>query len=860
MHRRRPIALSAFAGVLWLGMPALAIAEAPPVAAVRPAAIASLTVLQPADRAEWDTLRPVLGNVPYTAISSDRLATLTPSPNATLLLPNLERLSAAEADALSAWVQKGGRLVVTGPLGLQSEAQVQAKLRSLVGGYWNDTIADPTRFLPRSDSLYDWARSVPPAQTPLSEGGALIPSDGRTRTVAFWPNNSPAILVKGNVLFLGWRWGKDPELREFDRNWLVAAVNRPAISERIATVVDPEADPLLPAASTNPGSGAAFSTLPINTLEAIAMRRDLEELVGRVENAVLRASSAPDDYGSVAKQQEAIDNARAFLKTMRDDIAAGKHAEVRARWQQSRETLWRNYPVELLTAIPEVRAIWLDRGTIVAAKSPAGLEKIFDRLAAAGVNTVFLETVNAGYPIYPSRVAPQQNPLTVGWDPLAAAVTLAKARNMELHAWVWVFGVGNRRHNALVGKPADYPGSILSAYPQWASRGRNGELLAPEGKFFLDPANPEAQEYLLRLYREIVTRYDVDGLQLDYIRYPRQDPGRDFGFGQTGRARFTALTGIDPLQLTPNDRSLWWLWTEFRTQQVNDFVARVAREMRQAKPNLVLSAAVFPWQPLERITRMQQHWETWIGRGDIDLLVPMTYAPETSTFLRDKVEPALESVAKSPVLFLPGVLIRDVPDVQLVDKLQALRDLPAMGFALFAAEHLRPSFIGLLNNVKNGEAAKIVPYRQPFAAAQSRFASLRREWQSLLDRQTLWVRGETLQQWQQQTEALDRALVALRQHPTPTAMKAASDALAETQNNLPKWLRLESLERPYRLATWMNQLEVIEGMLRYGDRVVLQRQIQPATAAAGDRPSPPASSPTNAMEGQPLSAKPTPQP
>ena len=130
-----------------------------------------------------------------------------------------------------------------------------------------------------------------------------------------------------------------------------------------------------------------------------------------------------------------------------------------------------------LQASQEIRAIWLDRGTIVAAGSEQGLAKVFERFKAAGINTVFVETVNAGYPIYPSSVAPEQNPLIHGWDPLQSAVDLGKAYDMQIHAWVWLFAVGNQPHNSLVGKSASFPGPVISAHPDWAGYDNHGSLL-----------------------------------------------------------------------------------------------------------------------------------------------------------------------------------------------------------------------------------------------------------------------------------------------------------------------------------------------------------------------------------------------
>jgi uncharacterized lipoprotein YddW (UPF0748 family) len=555
---------------------------------------------------------------------------------------------------------------------------------------------------------------------------------------------------------------------------------------------------------------------PIYPIEALSMRQELQDLLGRVDSAFNRAKADPTNtQRNFTGQSQAIASAQEFLKAMPDLIQAGRYSEVRQNWQQIRQGLWKDYPTEPLAALPEVRAIWLDRGTIVAAGSEQGLTRIFDRMAASNVNTVFIETVNAGYPIYPSQVAPQQNPLTRNWDPLASAVKLAKERRMEIHAWVWVFAVGNRRHNSLVGKPASYLGPVLEKYPQWANREQDGDIFAPEGKTFLDPANPEVQAYLLRLYREIVTKYDVDGLQLDYIRYPREEPGQEQGFGTSGRQRFKQTTGIDPNQISPSDRSLWWIWTQFRAQQVTEFVTKVSKEMRQTKPRLIISAAVFPWEPLRRFSRIQQNWETWAAKGDIDLLVPMTYVPETSRFVRQQVQPVIAGVGKSPVLVLPGVLIRDMPDLELLDQLQAVRDLSSTGYALFAAEHLRSSFEGILKNNRASQSSGILPFRQPIMAAQIRYGDLRREWQALLGKDNLWLRGASLENFKKEADNLEQTLGKLNDKPDPVKLQAAKSSLERLIVGLPNWLRIENLERPYRVTTWQNRLSAIASILRF---------------------------------------------
>jgi len=79
----------------------------------------------------------------------------------------------------------------------------------------------------------------------------------------------------------------------------------------------------------------------------------------------------------------------------------------------AQQLLWKHYPRDRALAQPEIRAM-VRPGQHCPCQVRAGTGEDFDQPAAAGINTVFFETVNAGYPIYPSQVASQQNPLVRG--------------------------------------------------------------------------------------------------------------------------------------------------------------------------------------------------------------------------------------------------------------------------------------------------------------------------------------------------------------------------------------------------------------------------------------------------------------
>lgn len=342
----------------------------------------------------------------------------------------------------------------------------------------------------------------------------------------------------------------------------------------------------------------------------------------------------------------------------------------------------------LTTTSPQVegRAIWMDRGSIIACGNADGLRAKIQKFHQAGINMIYFETINAGFPIYPSKLV-KHNPMVNGWDPLRVAVDEGHKQGMEVHAWVWCFAVGNRRHNALINQPDDYAGPILTEAGMMgeALRNHDGGLSVDshQHEFWLSPASPRARDFLVNLYKEIVSNYDVDGLQLDYIRYPFQTPGNKMGYEAVGRARFAQATGKS---LDGMDDYTSRVWTAWKTYQVTAFVQQVSTSLKQIKPELKLSAAVFPMHRDARIAMIQQDWETWIDNGWIDTLSPMSYTSDPG-----RLQELFEYVQASPhkhMLVYPGVALFRLDGGQLVQQLEAVRQKGSLGTTFFAGSHL----------------------------------------------------------------------------------------------------------------------------------------------------------------------------
>ncbi|MEL6579615.1 MAG: family 10 glycosylhydrolase [Cyanobacteria bacterium J06621_12] len=557
---------------------------------------------------------------------------------------------------------------------------------------------------------------------------------------------------------------------------------------------------------------ASESNIDIST-ESLVKQLIESDTITRKDNNKSTSSKYQNSHLALHLASTGLQKFNYLVKQQRYDAA-------RAEWSAAQKVLWSNYPQDKPLAQSEVRAMWFDRGTIVKAKSEADLIDIFDRMAIAGINTIFFETLNSSYTIYPSEVAPVQNPLVKGWDPLQAAVKLAHERDMELHAWVWTFAAVNKRHNTILDLPRHHLGPVLSQRPEWAMTDHQGSRFHySSGKVFLDPANPEVRGYLQALIGEIAQNYDVDGIHLDYIRYPFQSPtGKlTYGYGAAAREKFQHETGYDPVDLNPY-HPLWSKWIEFRTEQVDTFVFEVSQQLKQIDPELILSTAVFPMPRRDRLNKIQQGWEKWVSKEWIDLLVPMTYAQDTER-LNSLASPLLREFRQGKALLLPGIRLLNMSDVVALDQMQLLRGLSTEGYSLFAAENLNSSLIDVFNRTQGNKiTTSQLPHRQPFQASLSRYLSLQQEWNFFIADNPGEVDAKIMLEWGKQADRLRRELQEFAAEPSSSNLFSVQVTLSSLRKQFPYWMsRTKSIDR-YQAQVWQNRLDTLDRLVSYGRR------------------------------------------
>ncbi|MCH8966770.1 MAG: family 10 glycosylhydrolase [Planctomycetes bacterium] len=273
-----------------------------------------------------------------------------------------------------------------------------------------------------------------------------------------------------------------------------------------------------------------------------------------------------------------------------------------------------------------IRAIWVTRWDY---KTPGDIAAVMANCASAGFNTILFQVRGDGTAMYRSKLEPWSQELggrDPGFDPLAVACREAHARGLALHAWVNVIPGWRGK------KPPTNPKQLYHAHANWFWRDAAGRR-QPLGWYnSLNPCYPEVRRYLVAVMREIVGGYPVDGLHMDYIRFPNEwnksyaSGARVPDYPRDARtlAMFRSATGSTP---HGNPRA----WNDWRTHQVTQLVRDIRSMVRRVKPRVKLSAAVGA-SPARAKRAHFQDTRRWIAEHLLDAVFPMNYDKNMAGF------------------------------------------------------------------------------------------------------------------------------------------------------------------------------------------------------------------------------------
>lgn len=276
-----------------------------------------------------------------------------------------------------------------------------------------------------------------------------------------------------------------------------------------------------------------------------------------------------------------------------------------------------------------LRGLWIDAFG-AGLKTPAQVRQMVNDAEKMGINVLFVQAIRRGDCLCLKSGLPvvSDKDYAPNFDALALAIQLAHQRGIKVIAWTTSMGIAN------VNAPNNSPQHVMQQHgpkagaKSWMNRRPDGSW-RENNDGWLDPAIPAAADYMVQSVVNLVKNYDIDGIQLDRIRYP---DGGNWGYDPKTLARFASETGVQGKPKANNPT-----WQQWKREQVTSLVRRIALEVKSLRPDVWLSAATITYgqapeagdlrafQKTPTYAKVMQDWPTWIREGLIELNVPMNY-------------------------------------------------------------------------------------------------------------------------------------------------------------------------------------------------------------------------------------------
>ncbi len=344
-----------------------------------------------------------------------------------------------------------------------------------------------------------------------------------------------------------------------------------------------------------------------------------------------------------------------------------------------------------------VRGLWVVRHSLV---TPAGIDSLISLARKCGITDLFIQVRGRGDAYYTS----QHESLAeeIKWrdfDPLAYLLEKTRTERFRIHAWLNVFYIWSKdtlprdqnhivnRQSQWLARSVRYSELILN-YPSFVKQGQVEGL-------FVSPLQPQAQQHFLNILGDLLSRYALDGIHLDYIRYPDQSfdihPDVVKGF----RNRYI----INPEQFLtqpekfaeqfsiPGYEVFYHHWRRYLMDGLSNFVKRISDIVRTHSGEIILSAAVKP-DIIQAHWNFYQDWDRWVKKGWLDWAIPMNYASDPKLF-RKNIDQYLDQIPTQK--YLIGIALYNQSSDLAIRKIAQVTALDNPGFVLFSYTQLQKS-------------------------------------------------------------------------------------------------------------------------------------------------------------------------
>ena len=336
-------------------------------------------------------------------------------------------------------------------------------------------------------------------------------------------------------------------------------------------------------------------------------------------------------------------------------------------------------PIGPVWDVNAMRGVWITTTASSAMDNNDNIQATIAACKRANINHLFVVVYNNARTIYPSDVMQRltgirQMEKFVGRDPLKEIITAGKAAGLKVHAW---FEYGFSSSYSAQG------GSIVKAKPNWAALDQNRSLVVKNGFDWLNAFDPEVQQFMIDLFKEVATQYDVDGVQGDdrLPAVPSSSGYDDYTVSEYKKEHNNAFPTTNI-----NDPA----WVKWRANRLNAFMKRLHTEMKSIRPNLQVTMSPSPY-PFS-LNEYLQDWPTWVDSGWVDAVIPQCYRYDIGAYVATLQQQKLY-FRSSTIPLYPGVLVKSGNYVAtagfLTQMIQANRNAGFKGEVFFFYEGLK---------------------------------------------------------------------------------------------------------------------------------------------------------------------------
>ena len=361
----------------------------------------------------------------------------------------------------------------------------------------------------------------------------------------------------------------------------------------------------------------------LETPESFARRLGEEMLATEAAYQAMAASLAHISY---KEADTAIGEAKAAMEALKASFTREALLTAEERVKRAQSLCVPSLTLQNREAWVTVGELNYDGSPLLHYTNEDTVRRAVQYAKSVGLNTLIVDNTAYGWAAYDSAVPGMvMHPALSGFDVLEAFSRICKEEGLRLIVMV------NGFSSAIAS--VEYPKEhYVNLYSEYLMTSKKGNKVDASGGMTLEPSYSQVQAFNLAVAKELVTKYDLYGIQVDYIRYPlpiyyQAHNYEDFGYECPASEGFAQQYGKDPKTLSIND-PLWEDWCAYRRDVISGYAKAFYQRVKEAAPHAEVSFTCFA-EYTDRQKYVYQDVEKWASEGYADVIYPMIYGNTT---------------------------------------------------------------------------------------------------------------------------------------------------------------------------------------------------------------------------------------